>query len=591
MVPATRHVDYIEVTRQDAARRRLRRVCQVSVLILAALNLWLGRFALDADGLAYIDVARAWLRGDWPHALNPYWSPLYIWLLTVAFGIVHPSMHWLLPLVHAVNFVEFIAAFAASEWLSREWEHFQGPPAHPLLVDFTRYCLFLWASLRLTNLWLYNNADTSVMALLIAATAILIRIRREERRNREFAWLGIVLGIGFLAKTALATVIPVFLLVVAVLLRSRSESWLDRRILITASMVVALVAPWVTAISIANGRFTVGDSGWLNYSWHVTGMSVEGYKESAYSPGPEIPHPIRVLMQHPRVLSFDQHVVGTYPIHAEISWWCQGYPVRFDKARQLMILWSNIVFSIYAFRCPSVLLLLIALAYGAPSVFKRLFQAWFIWVPSLFLALTYCFVYSDYRYLAGNYALIGFALIAASWKTELPRRVAAVAAIAIPLFTWLTMGTAFRHIMPQIILETAGKEPPWGYLYVEVAEKLHNAGLRPGDRVAYIGWELAATHIGVARAQIVSVIPERIYHDDTRWGRPYAYDFSRADEFWRSNQETNERVFGAFRRVGAKWVVADNVPQWADLRGWQIAGSALVLRPAGRPYTYLRKLQ
>ena len=575
------------VTRQ-AARQQFRVLCRICVLAIVACQLWVGRYVFDADGTAYVDVARAWLRGDWVHALNPYWSPLYIWLLSAAFAIFHPSAHWELPLIHAVNFIEFIAAFAAWEWLTVEWERWQGPPVYPTLADVTGYCVVLWAGLRLTDLWVFNNADTLVMALLIAATAILIRVRRGVSASRDFLLLGMVLGTGFLAKTAFATVIPVFIVVLAVLLRR----WFDRRVLITALMACAVAVPFIAAISITNGRFTIGDSGRLNYSWHVTGMSVEGYKENAYSPGSEIQHPIPVLMQHPRVLSFDQHVIGTYPIHSDVSWWCAGYPVRFDKARQLMILWSDVLFSIYAFRCPAIFLLLLGLAYDASGAAKRFAQAWFIWAPALYFAAIYCPVYSDYRYLAGSYAPIGFALIAAVWQVRMPPHIARISTWAIPVLTAVfLMGGTFRHLLPQIIGDVAGKRAPLSYENVQVAETMLREGLQPGDRVAYIGFELGAVHVGLERAHIVAVVPERVTHDDRLKGRPYVFTFPKPDEFWRSSPETKQRVFDAFRSVSAKWVFADTVPKWADVSGWQVAGKSHEIRDGDRPYTYFRKLQ
>ncbi|MBV8828221.1 MAG: hypothetical protein JO108_03240 [Acidobacteriaceae bacterium] len=581
------HVSSPAAITERNARQRLRIVCRCCVLALVACQLWVGRYVIDADGTAYVDVARAWLRGDWLHALNPYWSPLYIWLLTGAFAIFHPSMHWELPLVHAVNFLEFVAAFAAWEWLAAEWELWQGPPARPRLVDITGYCVLLWAGLRLTDLWWFSNADTLVMALLLAATAILVRVRRGVATHRDFVLFSLVLGAGFLAKAAFSTVIPVFLVVLAFLLRS----WLNRRILTVVLVTCAMVCPFIAAISIANGRFTMGDSGRLNYSWQVTGMSVEGYKENAQSPGPEIQHPIRVLMQQPRVLSFDRHVVGTFPIHSDVAWWCAGYPVRFDKARQLMILWSNIKFSVYAFRCPALLLLLLALVYGASGVASRFARAWFVWLPGLLFAAAYTPVFSDYRYLAASYAVVGFALIAAAWRTEIPQRVARVAVWAIPLITAVAlMGADFRHMLPQLIRDTAGQGAPRDYENIQVAEAMRRVGLERDDRVAYIGYDLAAAHVGLEEAHIVAVVPETVTHDDKIWGRPLNFTFPKQDEFWRSSPEVKQQVFSVFRSVGAKWVFADTVPKWADITGWTVAGGSHKFRNTDRPYTYFRKL-
>src|SRR4051794_21923589 len=64
---------------------RLRVVCRFCVLALVACQLWVGRYVIDADGTTYVVVARTWLRGDW---------------------------------LHALNFLQFLAAFAAWEWLT-----------------------------------------------------------------------------------------------------------------------------------------------------------------------------------------------------------------------------------------------------------------------------------------------------------------------------------------------------------------------------------------------------------------------------------------------------------------------------------------
>lgn len=170
--------------------------------MLAACQIWTTRYVIDPDGTAYVDVARAWLQGDWIHALNSYWSPLYIWLFTLAFGVFSPSAHWQIPLIHVVALVGFLGAFAAWEWLNSEWELWQGVSAHPVLSDVAGYCVFTWAGLSLTGLGWFNSADILVMALLLAATTILIRVRREAAQKKDFLLLGVALGTGFLGKNS-----------------------------------------------------------------------------------------------------------------------------------------------------------------------------------------------------------------------------------------------------------------------------------------------------------------------------------------------------------------------------------------------------
>ena len=585
-------VNSIETVRASRTPWKLRMWCRIVVVLLVACQLWVNRFSIDADGTAYVDVARAWLRGDWTNALNAYWSPLYIWVIAAVLRIFSPSMHWELPALHIASFVSFCLALAAWEWLVKEWERWQGLSATPALTDVTGYCVILWAGLRMPQLGWLQNGDCLVLALLLAATAILVRVRRGATSNRDFVVLGLLLGIGYLAKTAFTTIIPVFLVVLAILL----HKWFDRRLVTVAVAAVAVIAPFAAALSLAHGRFTLGDSGKINYSWQVTGISVEGYKENAYWPGAEIKHPIHVLLKDPRVLSYEQHLVGTLPVHSDAAWWCEGYPVRFNKARQLMILWSNIKFSIYAFRCPALFLVLLCVPFGLGSMLRRFAQMWFMVIPALFLALTYCFVYSDYRYLAGSYAVIGFALIAATWDVRVPRWIARGAMLAIPLATAaICMGGTFRYLGPDFYDEVRGVKFPDGYTNVLTAEALRKAGLQPGDRVAYIGFTLGAAHVGLERAHIVAVVPDRITHDDKMMGRPLVFSFPRPHDFWGRSREDQERVFQAFRSVGAKWVIADTVPKWADTTGWQVAAymdhGTYQVRPFDKRYVYYKKLQ
>ena len=586
-MPTANRVSSPLVKTQSNERRRFRLLCRGAVLALAVCQLWASRYVIDPDGTAYVDVARAWLRGDWLQALNSYWSPLYIWLFASSLAIFSPSIHWQIPLLHAVALLGFVVALAAWEWLTCEWELWRGPSAHPALSDLAGYCVFAWAGLRLTGLGWFNSADVLVLALLLAATAILVRVRRGVANARDFVLVGALLGVGFLAKTAFATIIPVFLLSLALLLRS----WWNRRLLFTAFTAFVIVAPFVAAISIAHGRFTMGDSGRLNYSWHVTGISVEGYKDGPYLPGPEIRHPIRVLLAKPRVLSFEQHLVGTLPVHSDVSWWCEGYPARFDRAREWMILRSNIKFSIIAFvRCPANFLILLCLPFGAAAMARRFAQAWFLWAPALLFAATYCLVFSDYRYLAGSYALLGFASIAAAWNVVLPRRIGSASLWAMPVVAILLMGWSFRHMVPQFFGDIAGRRAPLEYFNAEIAERMQRLGVNPGDRVAIIGASLTAAHVGLERAQIVAFIPQRVFQDDTLPGRPMRFSFQKADDFWRAGPPARQRVFEAFRSVGAKWVFADCVPAWADRSGWQRAGGAQIFRPGDLPYVYFQKL-
>ncbi|MGA8065804.1 MAG: hypothetical protein WCA47_00630, partial [Terriglobales bacterium] len=63
-------------------KRPSRKLPVESALILASLALgllhaWFGRYAMNRDGMSYLDLGDAFFLRDWPNAVNAYWSPLY----------------------------------------------------------------------------------------------------------------------------------------------------------------------------------------------------------------------------------------------------------------------------------------------------------------------------------------------------------------------------------------------------------------------------------------------------------------------------------------------------------------------------------
>src|SRR5260370_17696157 len=99
---------------------RILRAAFWAIAILAGfLQAWAARFAVTPDGTCYLDIASAYLRGDWHNALNSYWSPFFSWLLALAMGIFHPVPYWESTLLHFVNFSGFLAALATFEFFFR----------------------------------------------------------------------------------------------------------------------------------------------------------------------------------------------------------------------------------------------------------------------------------------------------------------------------------------------------------------------------------------------------------------------------------------------------------------------------------------
>ena len=81
---------------------------------------------MQADGISYLDMGDAIIRGDWKMAINGYWSPLYPWLQGLAAWAIKPTPYWQFTVVHLVNFLIYLFALACFDTLlqalARGWQ-------------------------------------------------------------------------------------------------------------------------------------------------------------------------------------------------------------------------------------------------------------------------------------------------------------------------------------------------------------------------------------------------------------------------------------------------------------------------------------
>ena len=94
-------------------RRRVEALLWVVAIAMAAGQLWNRRFEVHSDGLSYLEIADAWLAGDWRDAANAIWSPLYSWLTAGALGLLAPAPASEAPVVKLLNLGILIAVLAA----------------------------------------------------------------------------------------------------------------------------------------------------------------------------------------------------------------------------------------------------------------------------------------------------------------------------------------------------------------------------------------------------------------------------------------------------------------------------------------------
>src|SRR5258706_1826497 len=84
--------------------RRLLLASRASALVLGAIRAWITRNANNPGGIAYLDIADAYMRGDFHTAVNGTYSPLYSLLLGPALKILRPAASHEAAVAHLLNF-------------------------------------------------------------------------------------------------------------------------------------------------------------------------------------------------------------------------------------------------------------------------------------------------------------------------------------------------------------------------------------------------------------------------------------------------------------------------------------------------------
>ncbi len=537
------------------------RILLFTSVALGFLHAWVGRNAMNPDGVSYLDVGDSFFRRDWTNAVNAWWSPLYPWTMGLVLGLTKPSTKWEFPLVHAVNFVVFVLALLAFRFLLHGFAAFgHGPPSatnpnnKEALPEWglvvLGYSIFLWVALEVETLY-DVSPDLAVMACVCLAAGTLLRLRPDDA-PWKFALFGLILGVGYWTKTIL---LPLgFVALGAGYWWKRSLPGWRRGMVVAGLVFLCASAPLIFLLSKEKGRLTFGDSGRVNYAWYVSPRTFwrnwQGEEAASGKPA----HPTRQLLLHPPVFEFDGPVIGTYPPWTDPSYWNEGVAWHFKLKPQMEVLDGTIPSEVrLLFRArPELVAGLIVLALlGGQLWLSGLRALWpLIAIPIVGMGVYLPLVEND-RYLGGFVLVFFLTLLAAVRLRSGDQRVAGY--IVLVVFSVMALGTldyTVRIITNHLAIPGSGPNSTLQDLVA--AEQLRKMGSRPGDKVAVIGDGTGAYWARLAKLRIVAEIM------DANHG---------SREFWESSPETKESVYAAFEKAGAVLTVASCAPN--SPAGWQ----------------------
>jgi hypothetical protein len=532
-----------------------------AIAVYALIDCWMCRFSMNPDGISYLDMGDLYWKGNWRIALNSYWSPLYGWLTGFLLRMTKPAMRWEFPEVHLLNFAILLAALFGFEFFWREllasrdietWEL-----ASLEYAWILGYLLFACVLLVDETLALVTP-DLLVAAIVFITSGMILRFTRGSMVAASTFLLGVLLGIGYLAKAAM---LPFAVISIITMLVIAWKQHLRKSLVAAATLGFLTVAlPFSTLLSLNMHRPTFGDSARINQGWLVNGV-LPKFRHWQGDRSMPAQHPTRRLFISPDVYEFATPVEGTYPVWYDPGYWYAGLDSSVHPAREILtfVRETNVIVS-HIFRLQKalviVVLMMILLSDGIGSWWRRLMRLWPILIPSTLVILMYAIVHWEERYTWGVVVvLFGAAMVSTVFSDEGQRtRAFRTAALILALLTisWIPE-SIIRHNARSVEEQQQ----------VLVAEQLHAMGIEPGDHVALIGDGIHAYWARLAKVRIVAEVP-------------HSLDSQASDSaavFWNSSPERKQAVLDVLRSTGAKAVVTDTPPSTVP-PGWVSMGNS-----------------
>lgn len=534
-------------------------------------------------GVSYLDMGDAYFRGDWGTAINGFWGPLYSLLLGLAMHLINPTPAREFAVAHLVNYLIYLCALFAFDFFLRELIRAykersssakderinQRSTTETPLPDWVwqalGYTLFMWCTLGLITL-VSTSPDLLLSVFVYLALAVLLRIRRRVDPLRSFFVLGLVLGVGYLAKAPMLPLSFVVLFVALVWFGNLRKA--GPHLMAVALGFALMAGPFITALSISKGRFTTGDSGKLNYLWHVNRVPFFHWQGGDPRYGTLV-HPTRKIFDSPSIYEFGSPLNDTYPPWYDPSYWYEGASPRFDLNQQIAALKisARVYLDLLTYKSHFVVLLgfLILLYQGRKGWLSRLKGEWGLLAPSIAAFAMYALVHVEARYLGPFIPSLWLGLFSSLRMParERSQKLIAYTLVPVVLIVMMAVITRSTYAFYTEVRKTAGDTSAEGTAQptqLQLSNALKNRGLKPGDAVGLVNFDpfwLPVTHWArLSRLRIIAEMPNR-----------------EAGQFFTIPDARRSEVIEAFSKAGAKALIAAGVPRDKTLPGWNRLGT------------------
>jgi len=503
-------------------------------------------------------MSRALAEGHWTGIINGLWSPLYPILHGFTLFVLRPSWKQELRVVDLTDFVIYVFSVVCFSFF---WEqvlvlykkncgHPSSDGPHAILSQASFWILgftiFLFSHLPLISA---GTPDLLLAAIVNLAAGILLRIRLGGGHCVRFAVLGATLGVGYLTK---AVLLPLSLIFLACAIFG---SALDRRKLvgglIACGVFLAVASPFIWALSKKDGHFTTGDSGKLNYAWHVNG--IPGLNWQGQPPGFGFPlHSTTRILDLPEAYEFPASPDEIYPPFDNAPYWNDGIKMRFVFSNQIRSWKRNTLECLKSFWYQGLLLvgvfIILGIVGSAKEVLRQFARTWYLWVPVLATILMYVTIHWEERYISPFMAMGWASLLCLVRLPDHQNSRRLLKALVIVVVAVLIFRTGIVTLKDVLHNHRTTKQN------LEIAEALYAAGFAPNEKIAEVNAYVAIWE-WLARVSVVAEISD-------------AYPRALCP----ASRDKQTQIYDRLAATGARILIASPVPPWASNSDWQEIG-------------------
>jgi hypothetical protein len=545
------------------------------ILLLGALEGWFKRTDFSTDAISYLDISRAIPVHEWKMVFNPLWSvgyPLLLAMLRPLFPQT-PDGEWIA--IHVLNFAIFIGAWLAFLYLLRSFDPLyeacseEDAARRRKFVFLAGACIFASIQLCIDSVSRVGP-DLLVSAFFFVATAMVVRLLTKSSYGLAIS-LGVVLGLGYWTKGIFLALAGTLLVVLAAALFFRKRSFVP--VLLSAVIFAVMVLPYAMGLSWSFGHFTLGESGPLNYAFHVNYLPRwTNWQGEPGGLGTPI-HPTHQLMKNPDLFAFGEPYHNTYPPFGNVVYWYQGYRHFWNAKNQAVGIGRDLVALAQVFVKQPIfyaLLLSVVLIFRAVpdrgKWLRTVAHFWHFYLAAVVGVLLYVQVHLEDRYLGSFFAILCLLpFVTLAMVRAMPSRKAQAWILAMMgAGSILNYAVVDRDVLAHIRSHyTYAENSQW-----KLGLALEHEGLKPGDAVGVVGGPNAAcTWAYVAHLHIVAELGGEPY--DQHHALPESAE-SVAAKFWNSSPALQQQVVSLFQQAGATAVVAAAKPAEIEApHGWK----------------------